>query len=230
MNERVTAPATCIGIIMDGNRRWAKENGLPAYEGHAEGYKKLKEAMRWSREAGIPHVVIYAFSTENWQRSAEEVSYLMQIFRSILTNEIQKMIDEGVRVRFIGDRARFSDDIRHMMENMEAKTSGEHDITLHLAMSYGGRAEIIAAANALLAGGVTSITEDAFTQKLWSHDMPDPDLIIRTGGEKRLSNFLPWQSVYSELFFTDTKWPAFTKEEFDAILAEFSTRERRRGK
>ncbi len=222
--------ATCVGIIMDGNRRWAKENGLPAYEGHSEGYKKLKEVVGWAREARIPHVVIYAFSTENWQRSEEEVGYLMRIFRFILGNEIKKMIDESVRVRFIGDTARFSDDIRNMMAHMETQTAAAYDITLHLAMSYGGRAEIIAAVNGLLEEGTTSVTENVFAQKLWSHDMPDPDLIIRTGGEKRLSNFLPWQSVYSELFFTDTKWPAFAKEEFDAILVEFSTRERRRGK
>ncbi len=224
------ARAACIGIIMDGNRRWAKENGLSAYEGHSEGYKKLKEVMGWAREAHIPHVVIYAFSTENWQRSEEEVNYLMQIFRFILKNEIKKMIDEGMRVRFIGDTIRFSDDIRKMMKEMETQTAVTYDTTLHLAMSYGGRAEIVAGVNALLTEGVTTLTEKSFSEKLWSHAMPDPDLIIRTGGEKRLSNFLPWQSVYSELFFTDTKWPAFTKEEFDAILAEFSTRERRRGK
>lgn len=230
MNERVTAQAACVGIIMDGNRRWAKENGLPVYEGHAEGYKKLKEAVRWAREAGILHVAVYAFSTENWQRSEEEVGYLMKLFRFILENEMQKMIEERVRVRFVGDRARFSSDMQEMMGKMERATGVTYDVTLHLLMSYGGRAEVVAGVNALLAEGATSITEDSFAEKLWSHPMPDPDLIIRTGGEKRLSNFLPWQSVYSELFFTDTKWPAFTKEEFDAILTEFSARERRRGK
>lgn len=230
MNERVTAQAACVGIIMDGNRRWAKENGLSPYEGHSEGYKKLKEAVRWAREASIPHVVIYAFSTENWQRSEEEVGYLMRIFRSILENEVKKMIEDRVRVRFIGDLSRFSEDIRNMMRDMETETAETYDITLHLAMSYGGRTEILSAVNALLKEGAGPVSEEVFSKKLWSHPMPDPDLIIRTGGEKRLSNFLPWQSVYSELFFTDTKWPAFTKEEFDAILAEFSTRERRRGK
>lgn len=230
MNERVTAQITCVGIIMDGNRRWAKENSLSPYEGHSEGYKRLKEVMRWAREVSIPHVVIYAFSTENWQRSKEEVSYLMQIFRSILENEVKKMIEDHVRVRFIGDISRFSEDMQKLMECMEKATEASYDITLHLAMSYGGRTEILSAVNALLKEGAGTVSEETFAEKLWSHPMPDPDLIIRTGGEKRLSNFLPWQSVYSELFFTDTKWPAFTKEEFDAILAEFSTRERRRGK
>lgn len=222
--------ATCVGIIMDGNRRWARENSVPAYEGHSEGYKKLKEVMGWAREANISHVVIYAFSTENWQRSEEEVNYLMQIFRFVLKNEIKKMVDNGVRVRFVGDVMRFPDDIRNRIKDIETQTATAHDITLHLAMSYGGRAEIVAGINKLLGEGATALTEESFAEKLWTRDMPDPDLIIRTGGEKRLSNFLPWQSVYSELFFTDTKWPAFTKEEFDAILAEFSTRERRRGK
>ncbi len=221
---------TCVGIIMDGNRRWAKENAVSAYEGHSEGYKKLKEIMSWAREGHISHVVIYAFSTENWQRSEEEVNYLMQIFRFILKNEIKNMVDKGVRVRFIGDITRFPDDIRNMIKDAETQIAATYDITLHLAVSYGGRAEIVAGVNALLTEGATTLTEESFAEKLWSHDMPDPDLIIRTGGEKRLSNFLPWQSVYSELFFTDTKWPAFTKEEFNAILAEFSTRERRRGK
>ena len=230
MNEHPTVRASCVGIIMDGNRRWAKENNLPVYEGHAEGYKKLKETVRWAREAGILHVAVYAFSTENWQRSEEEVGYLMKLFRFILENETQEMLAERVRVRFVGDRARFSDDMQEMMGKMERATGAAYDVTLHLLMSYGGRAEIVAGVNALLSEGVTSITEDSFVGKLWSHPMPDPDLVIRTGGDKRLSNFLPWQSVYSELFFTDTKWPAFTKEEFDAILVEFSTRERRRGK
>ena len=216
---------------MDGNRRWAKEQGMPTNEGHRKGYEKLKEVMSWSREAGIPHVVIYGFSTENWQRSEEEVSYPMQIFRFILENEIGKMIEKRIRVRFIGDLARFSEDIQKMMMRMEADSDGkEYDSTLHLAMSYGGRAEIVAATNALLKEGKISVSEEEFSHTLWTKGMVDPDLIIRTGGEKRLSNFLPWQSVYSELFFSDTKWPMFTKEEFDAILAAYSERERRRGK
>ncbi len=230
MNEHPIVRASCIGIIMDGNRRWAKENDLPIYEGHSEGYKKLKEAVRWAREAGISHVAVYAFSTENWQRSEQEVGYLMKLFRFILENETQEMVDNRIGVRFVGDRARFSNDMQEMMGKMERATGAAYDVTLHLLMSYGGRAEIVAGVNALLSEGTTSITEDSFAEKLWSHPMPDPDLIIRTGGDKRLSNFLPWQSAYSELFFIDTKWPAFTKEEFDAILAEFSTRERRRGK
>lgn len=221
---------TCVGIIMDGNRRWARAHGVQLFEGHSEGYKKLKEVLRWTRDAGIKHLVAYAFSIENWQRSEEEVGYLMKLFRSILENETKKMLDEHVRVCFVGDRARFSEDIREMMEEMEESTAVKHDVTLHLLMSYGGRAEIVEAANVLLKEGAVAITEDAFAEKLWSHPMPDPDLIIRTSGEKRLSNFLPWQSVYSELFFSDSFWPDFTKDEFNSILDQFAARERRRGK
>lgn len=220
---------SCLGIIMDGNRRWARARGLPAFTGHSEGYKKLQEVMRWAREAGVPHVVAYAFSTENWQRSAEEVGYMLKLFRSILENETQKLVDERIRVRFIGDRARFDKDLQKMMEKLEAETAKAYDITLHLLMSYGGRAEIVAAARSAAALG-GEITEDTFARQLWTVEMPDPDIVIRTGGEKRLSNFLPWQSVYSELFFIDSFWPDFSKEEFDAILAEFAVRERRNGK
>lgn len=228
MSEAPSAPA-CVGIIMDGNRRWARARGLPAFAGHSEGYTKLQEVMRWAREAGIPHVVAYAFSTENWQRSAEEVGYMLKLFRSILESETQKMVDERVRVRFIGDRSRFDKDLQEMMGKLEAETAKAYDVTLHLLMSYGGRAEIVAAARSAAAQG-EEITEDTFAQKLWTAEMPDPDIVIRTGGEKRLSNFLPWQSVYSELFFTDTLWPALTREEFNTILVEFASRERRRGK
>jgi undecaprenyl diphosphate synthase len=228
MNEN--SRIECIGIIMDGNRRWARAQDKPVFEGHSEGYKKLQEMVRWAREAGIPHMVAYAFSTENWQRSEEEVGYLLKLFRSILENEIKKMVSERIRVRFIGDRSRFGEEVQKMMEKMETETAAAYDITLHLAMSYGGRAEILAAVKALLEEEATVVSEEAFANNLWSHPMPDPDLIIRTGGEKRLSGFLPWQSVYSELFFSDSFWPAFSKEEFDSILAEFAQRERRRGK
>jgi len=221
--------ATCIGIIMDGNRRWAKARGLPVVEGHREGYKKLQEVVRWARETGIPNVVAYAFSMENWKRSEEEVGFLMALLRTILEHETEKMIEERVRVRFIGDRLRFSGDIQKMMEKTEVATAVAYDITLHLLMSYGGRAEIVAAANTLMADGTVIATEETFSQKLWSYPMPDPDLVIRTGGEKRLSGFLSWQSIYSELFFSDSLWPAYTKEEFEQHLTEYRARKRNFG-
>ena len=215
---------------MDGNRRWARAHNRPVFEGHSEGYKRLQETMRWARDMKIPHVVAYAFSTENWQRSEEEVGYLMKLFRSILENETQKMIDERVRISFIGDRSRFTEDIQKGMERIEDATSKEYDVTLHLAMSYGGRAEIVSAANKLLEEGARVVTEDEFAKKLWSYPMPDPDIVIRTGGAMRLSNFLPWQTVYSEVFFVDAWWPDFSQEEFTRIVTEFNTRERRMGK
>lgn len=225
--DKTQAPA-CVGIIMDGNRRWAASRNLPVFEGHNEGYKKLQEVVRWAKEAGILHVVAYAFSTENWQRSEDEVGFLMKLFRSILENETKKLVEEHVRVRFVGDRSCFSADLQAMMQKMEEATGVSYEGTLHLLMSYGGRAEIVAAAKAAVQQG--EITEESLTEKLWSHPMPDPDIVIRTGGEMRLSGFLPWQTVYSELFFVDTLWPDFSKKEFDAILAEFALRERRHGK
>lgn len=215
---------------MDGNRRWARAHNRPVFEGHAEGYKKLQEAVGWARDLKIPNVVVYAFSTENWQRTEDEVGYLMKLLRSVLDNESDKMIEERVRVRFIGDRARFPEDIQKGMERLETATEKSFDITLHIAMSYGGRAEILSAVNAALAEGATSISEEEFSKKLWSHPMPDPDIVIRPGGEKRLSNFLPWQTVYSELFFVDTWWPDFSQEQFMQIIDDFHARERRMGK
>jgi len=228
MNE--ASGAVCLGVIMDGNRRWARARNLPIFEGHAEGYKKLQEVLRWAHEAGIPDVVAYAFSTENWQRAPDEVGYLMKLLRSVLEDKTGEMVAERVRVRFVGDRSCFGSDVQKLMADMEAATAASYDTTLHILLSYGGRSEIVAATNALLLEGVARVTEESFAEKLWSHPLPDPDLIIRTGGEHRLSNFLPWQSVYSELFFIDTFWPDFSREEFDSILAALSARERRHGK
>lgn len=214
---------------MDGNRRWARAHNKPAFEGHNEGYKTLQDFVGWARDAGIPHVVAFAFSTENWQRSEDEVGYLMKLFRNVLENETERMIKERVRVRFVGDRARFSDDMQKGMEKMEEATSKDFAITLHLAMSYGGRAEILAATNELIAKG-QQVTEEEFSKALWTADMPDPDILVRTSGEHRLSGFLPWQSVYSELFFVEAHWPEFSEEIFNDILKEYADRERRMGR
>lgn len=214
---------------MDGNRRWARAHNKPAFEGHNEGYKTLQDFVGWVRDAGIPHVVAFAFSTENWQRSEDEVGYLMKLFRNVLQNETERMIKERVRVRFVGDRTRFSDDIQKGMVKMEEATAKDFTITLHLAVSYGGRAEILTTTNTLIEKG-QPVTEEKFSRALWTGDMPDPDLVIRTGGERRLSNFLPWQTVYSELFFVDARWPEFSEEIFNDILKEYAVRERRMGK
>lgn len=228
MNEASSAPA-CVGIILDGNRRWAKERGLSAFEGHHAGKENLTVAVRFIRESGVAHLIVYAFSTENWGREAAEVSYLMSLFHEAIQQQLKELGKEGVRVRFVGQRERFSKNLKQAMDETEEETRRNSTFTLWVCVSYGGRAEIAAAARAAAAAG-GEITEEALARHLWTAEMPDPDIIIRTSGEQRLSGFLPWQSVYSELFFTDTKWPAFTKEEFHSILAEFALRERRRGK
>ena len=222
----------CIGIIMDGNRRWAKSKGLPTLEGHRRGYDRLKDVVRWAGEAGVKHLVIYAFSTENWKRTKEEVGYLMDLFRWVLKEEVAYFIKEEIKVAAIGDTASLPPDIQEGIRDVQEKTKQFSKLHVVLALSYGGRKEILAAAKALVAEGLSGadITEEDFQKNLWTHDIPDPDMIIRTGGERRLSNFLPWQSVYSELFFSDTFWREFTKEEFQNILKEYSERERRHGK
>ena len=217
---------------MDGNRRWAKSKGLPTLEGHRRGYDRLKDVVRWAGEAGVTHLVIYAFSTENWKRTKEEVGYLMDLFRWVLKEEVAYFIKEEVKVTSIGDTTSLPPDIQEGIRGVEEKTKQFSKLHVVLALSYGGRKEILAAARAIVAKGFsgTDVTEEDFQKNLWTHDIPDPDMVIRTGGERRLSNFLPWQSVYSELFFSDTYWPEFTKEEFQNILNEYSERERRHGK
>lgn len=225
------AMPACVGIIMDGNRRWAKEQGLPAVMGHKHGAEKLKEVLGWCQDKGIKNLIVYAFSTENWNRSQEEVGYLMDTIRHFFgkqSADLEEIKQCGGRLRFVGERERFTPDIQELLAHAEEVTAaGEY--TLWVALSYGGRAELLHAAEALQKSG-EPVTEESFAKHLWTAGMPDPDLIIRTSGEQRLSGFLPWQAVYSELFFTKTYWPAFSEAEFDTILAEFALRERRHGK
>lgn len=214
---------------MDGNRRWAKEQGLPSLEGHRRGLDKVKDLVSWVQEAGIKELILYAFSTENWNRSPEEVGYLMNLFEITFGKDVDDIVKKGARVKFVGQRERLPMSLQKKMDEVEERTKEGTKGTLIIALSYGGRAEIVAGVNALLAQNVTEVDEASFRQALWGGEFSDPNLIIRTGGDKRLSNFLTWQSVYSELFFTDTKWPAFEKTEFDSILAEYALREQRRG-
>ncbi len=220
---------SCIGIIMDGNRRWAKAKNLPTFEGHRRGYEKLKEVLRWAKESGVRHLIVYALSTENWNRTQEEVSYLLGLIRLVLTEDLEVVKKEGGKIVCVGERERFPSDIQEMMRRAETETATLEGVTLVLALSYGGHAEIVQAVNKAVQAG-ESVDEKGFAAMLWTKDVPDPDLIIRTGGELRLSGFLPWQSVYSELFFTKTFWPDFSEVEFKSILEEFSKRERRNGK
>lgn len=227
---------TCLGFIMDGNRRWAREQDLSTFEGHKRGGEVLGESIDWVREAGIAHVVYYAFSTENWKRSEEEVSYLMDLFQEWLKNIEKKITADKragqsvARVRIVGRREDFREDIQKQMDSLErASEDGEGaQTTVWIALSYGGRAEIVEAVNQAVRTG-KEVDVDSFERLLWTADMPDPDIIIRTGGEQRLSNFLTWKSVYSELLFLDKHWPALTKADFNGILSEYEKRERRRG-
>lgn len=219
-----------IGVILDGNRRWAKERGLPTLEGHRRGAERVRDLLEWAHEEGIGTVYIYAFSTENWNRTPEEVAYLMNLFVEAFSG---KLVDEVVKrkgkIVFLGDRSRLPAEVSRQIEETEKRTSTGTNGTLAVCLSYGGRAEILAGVNELIQRGAPVEGEEAFKSALWGAGLADPDLIIRTGGEKRLSGFLTWQSVYSELFFVDTKWPDFSKEEFLNVLAEYRNREQRRG-
>lgn len=224
-------PINSIGVILDGNRRWAKERGLPTLEGHRKGSERVRDLLEWAHEERVRTVYIYAFSTENWNRTPEEVEYLMELFAEAFSG---KLVDEVVKRRgkivFLGDRSMVPPELVKKMEETEDRTKEGTEGTLAVCLSYGGRAEILAGVNVLIEKGQKIDSEDSFKSALWGAALPDPDLIIRTGGEKRLSGFLTWQSVYSELFFVDTKWPDFSKEEFLGILSEYRNREQRRGK
>lgn len=232
MDNKTNNPR-CVGFIMDGNRRWARERGLPVLEGHRRGFEKLKEVFGWAKDAGIEHIAVYAFSTENWRRTEEEVGFLMNLFRRMLSAaEISEMEKANCRLKFVGDLLRLDEDIRRGIADAERQTSSG-TTALWIAISYGGRIEIVSAAERAVRAARENngavLTEDGFRRMLWSADMPDMDMIVRTGGELRLSNFFSWQSAYSELFFTKTYWPDFSKEEFDSLCAEFARRERRIG-
>lgn len=219
-----------IGIILDGNRRWAREQGLPDLEGHRRGMEKVREIRAWTKSVGISEVIVYAFSTENWNRTPEEVAYLMELFAECCDTWAREVAKDNGKLVFIGQRERFSPSLQEKIAHAEERTMHGTEGVLVVALSYGGRAEIVAAVNALLAQGVSEVDEERIREVMWSAGLLDPDLIIRTGGEKRLSNFLTWQSTYSELFFTDTKLPALTEEEFFSILEEYKARERRHGR
>lgn len=229
------APPRHVAIIMDGNGRWAARAGLPRVAGHKRGADAARRAVVAAAELGVPYLTLFGFSSENWKRPAGEVDELMGLLRHYLRGEIAELHKNGVRLTVIGDRARLSPDIVKLIENAEATTAANTRLNLTIALSYGGRAEIAAAARALAAAvarGETTleeIDETGFARHLYTADMPDPDLVIRTSGEQRISNFLLWQSAYAELIFTETLWPDFDKAEFERALAEFQRRERRYG-
>jgi undecaprenyl diphosphate synthase len=223
----------CIGFIMDGNRRWAKAQGLETVEGHRQGLSVLMDSIRFVRDSEISHAVYYAFSTENWNRSEKEVSYLMDLFQIALgqlEEELRQTTAKPVHIRFVGQWENLPTAMQFGMGQLEEQNSQYPDAktTIWIALSYGGRAEILEAVNRAVGHG-RAVTEETFKQLLWTADMPDPDIIVRTSGEQRLSNFLTWGSAYSELHFIEKQWPALTAADFEDILDEYATRERRRG-
>jgi undecaprenyl diphosphate synthase len=216
--------ARYVAIITDGNGRWAQARGLPVLEGHRAGADVVKARLRDAVELGIEELTVYSFSTENWSRSPEEVAGLMAMFAERIDRETPELHEEGVRMRFVGRREGVGQALVERMEWAEALTAGNDRITLYVAFNYGGRAEILDAAARFTGGDETD-----FAKLLYAPEMHDPDLVIRTSGEQRLSNYLLWQSAYSELVFRDELWPDFTREAFEAALEEYAARQRRFG-
>ncbi len=217
-------PAEYVAIITDGNGRWAQQRGLPVIEGHRAGADVVKERLRDAVELGVRELTVYSFSTENWTRPKEEVDGLMAMFAERIDRETPELDEEGVRMRFIGRRDGVSEELTGRMDWAEAKTAANGRITLFVAFNYGGRAEILDAAAAYSGGG-----EEEFHGHLYAPEMHDPDLLIRTSGEQRISNYLLWQCAYSEFVFREELWPDFTREAFEASLAEYEERRRRFG-
>jgi undecaprenyl diphosphate synthase len=220
----VSATPRYVAIITDGNGRWAEQRGLPTIEGHRAGADVVKERLRDAASLGIEELTVFSFSTENWSRADEEVSGLMQMFRERIDAETPELDDEGVRMRFIGRRSGLSPELLERMDWAEETTASNERITLFVAFNYGGRAEIVDAAR-----DFTGETEEEFRQHLYAPEMHDPDLLIRTSGEERISNYLLWQCAYSEFVFREELWPDFGTEAFEESLAEFERRRRRFG-
>ena len=225
-----------VAIIMDGNGRWANKRGLPRTAGHRAGMERIRDAVEVCLKNGVKYLTLYAFSTENWQRPAEEVGFLMNLFEKALQTEVEKLHQQNVKIRFIGLKQGLAPTLVALMESSEKLTANHQALTLNIAINYGGRSEIISATKGLLRAvlktelTVENITEQALASHLFTTDQPDPDLLIRPGGERRISNFLVWQLAYTELYFTDLYWPDFGKNEMIKAFQFYSQRERRFGR
>ena len=221
-----------VAIIMDGNGRWAKRQHLPRIAGHRRGVEAVRATVRSCAERGVGFLTLFAFSSENWRRPAEEVALLMQLFQMALTSEVEKLHRNGVRLKVVGDTRRFDANIRRAIEQSERLTGGNRGLTLTIAANYGGRWDILQAMNKVLKEkpGLAEIQEEMLAPHLAMSYAPEPDLFIRTGGEQRISNFLLWQLAYSELYFTDTLWPDFDAAALDLAIASYRSRERRFGR
>jgi len=224
-----------VAVIMDGNGRWAKARGLPRTAGHKRGADAVKRVVKAAGGLGISYLTLFGFSSENWQRPEAEVRDLLGLLRFYLENDIAELLDNGIRLNVIGDRTRLPEDTVRLIADAEARTAANTKMVLTIALSYGGRQEIVAAARALgadCASGAMKpedISEDTFARRLFTAGTPDPDLLIRTSGEQRISNFLLWQLAYSELVFTETLWPDFGQKDLEDAIATYRSRERRYG-
>ncbi|NET48463.1 MAG: isoprenyl transferase [Merismopedia sp. SIO2A8] len=224
-----------VAIIMDGNGRWATEKGLPRMIGHRQGAQTLKSLLRCCRDWGIPSLTVYAFSTENWKRPTDEISFLMTLFEQLLRKELAEMHQEGVRIRFIGDLAALPKSLQTEIQRAMFETADNHAVNLNVAINYGGRREIVNACRRLaeqIQQGTltpTEINSDLFERHLDTQGLSNPDLLIRTSGEMRLSNFLLWQTAYSEIYFTSKLWPSFDRDAFKEALLSYQGRQRRFG-
>jgi undecaprenyl diphosphate synthase len=229
------SPPLHVAIVMDGNGRWAKARGLPRTAGHRRGADAVRQAVRSAVELGVGYLTLFGFSSENWRRPAAEVQDLMGLLRHYLRGEVAELHGNRVRLRVIGERRRLAPDIIELIESAEALTRSNDALVLTVALSYGGRQDIVQAASLLAAEAAagrlkaSEIDDATFARHLWTADLPDPDLVIRTSGERRVSNFLLWQSAYAEFVFLDTLWPDFSKSDFEHAIREFHGRERRYG-
>ena len=236
MDETAKIVPTHLGFVVDGNRRWAKEHGLPSSEGHRRGYEVLKKIAYACKDRGIKYLSAYIFSTENWGRSADEVGYLMKLFLFAFRHDMRKFIDDGFRIVFLGRRDRVSQEILDIMDEAETESAGNSDATLAIHFNYGGHAEIIDAARHLAAdvqsgrANLAEMTDDKFRRYLYHPEVPDVDMMVRTSGEQRVSGFSLWRIAYSELMFLDKKWPDMSEDDIDNILNEYASRQRRFGK
>ena len=219
-----------VAIIMDGNGRWAKNRFLPRVMGHRSGLKSVRSTVEFCHQNDIPFLTLFAFSSENWRRPADEVSFLMSLFKKALEEEVAKLHENNVRFKVIGDRTKFSLTLQELLERSERQTEGNSGLTLTLAANYGGRWDVVNAVRAARQQGVEEISEEVLSRYMQLNFAPEPDLLIRTGGEVRISNFLIWDLVYTELYFTDVLWPDFDSNEFMNALRHYSGRERRFGR
>lgn len=218
-----------VAIIMDGNARWAKEKGLAKTEGHKNGAEAIRKLLPAAAELGINYLTLYTFSTENWRRPVQETEFLLRLFESYLSKEIDSLNKNGIRLKIIGDFSRFSQKLQNRIDNSIKVTENNNKITLCLAFSYGGRTEIVNACQKVINSGKLTINEEELGKYLYDEEMPDVDLLIRTGGIYRVSNFLLWQIAYAEMFFTKKYWPDFTKDDLIEALDDYSRRKRNFG-